>query len=202
MIKNIIFDCGKVLVFYDETYIASFYTENAEDAELLGRVGMARKYWDAFDRGTLEPEDYLRAVKTELPERLHDAVERLHDGWIDHCDPIPGMEEIVCGVRKHCFVYLLSNFNKKLRWEQHKITALAHFDGLVISGEIGAVKPNVDIYLYLLNTYGLCADECLFIDDNAANIEACESVGIHGYFFDGDVEKLAVYLREIGVLTD
>ena len=59
MIKNVIFDCGKVLAQYDETYIASFFTDYAEDAELLGRVGMARKYWDRFDRGDLEEEEYL-----------------------------------------------------------------------------------------------------------------------------------------------
>ena len=95
MIKNVIFDCGKVLVQYDETYIASFFTDNAEDAELLGRVGMARKYWDRFDRGDLEEEEYLKLVKEELPLRLHESVERLSEGWIDHCDSIPGMAEAV-----------------------------------------------------------------------------------------------------------
>ncbi len=51
MIKNVIFDCGRVLVHYNEVYIASFFTDNAEDAALLGRVGMARKYWERFDQG-------------------------------------------------------------------------------------------------------------------------------------------------------
>ncbi|MBQ9748844.1 MAG: HAD family phosphatase [Clostridia bacterium] len=201
MIKHMIFDCGKVLVTYDEVYIASYFTENAEDAELLGRVGMARKYWDAFDQGTLEVEDYKRAVKAELPERLHENIDRLYDGWIDHCDPIPGMDAIVRGVKEYCDVYLLSNFNKKLRNELYKIPVLADFDALVISAEIGMTKPSEGIYRYLLDTYGLDADECLFVDDNAANIAGCEAVGIRGYLFDGDVEKLAEYLRLIGCLA-
>lgn len=201
MIKNVIFDCGKVLVQYDETYIASFFTDNAEDAELLGRVGMARKYWDRFDRGDLEEEEYLKLVKEELPFRLHESVERLSDGWIDHCDSIPGMAELVMDVKKNCKVFLLSNFNKKLRQEAYKIPVLKEFDGLVISGEVKMVKPFGEIYQYLLDTYGLKAEECIFIDDNAANIAAGEAVGIKGYLFDGDVAKLRTHLLALSVIS-
>jgi len=152
MIRNVIFDCGKVLVQYDETYIASFYVDNAEDAELLGRVGMARKYWDRFDKGELNEDEYLLEVKKELPERLHTSVERLSEGWIDHCDSLPGMADVVMDVKKNCKLYLLSNFNKKLRNEMHKVPVLKEFDGLVISGEVKVVKPHREIYQYLVIT--------------------------------------------------
>lgn len=197
MIKNVIFDCGRVLVQYDEVYIASHFVDNQEDAELLGRVGMARKYWDKFDKGELEEADYLLSVKKELPERLHKSVEQLSEYWIDHCDSIPGMAELVSDVKKNCKIYLLSNFNKKLRNELHKIPALLDFDGLVISGEVNLVKPDPAIYRYLLNTYDLKAEECIFIDDNAANIAAGEAEGIQGYLFDGNVENLRKHLSEL-----
>ncbi len=200
MIKNIIFDCGKVLVRYDETYIASYFTDNAEDAELLGRIGMARKYWDAFDRGELEEDEYKKLVRAELPERLHENIDRLCNGWIDHCDPIPGMEDVIKEIKKNCKIYLLSNFNKKLRREQYKIPALANFDGLVISGEIHITKPSAEIYQYLLSTYGLSADECLFVDDREDNVAAGEALGIRGYLFDGDVEAFRSYLCSISVI--
>jgi putative hydrolase of the HAD superfamily len=201
MIKNVIFDCGKVLVQYDETYIASFFVDNAEDAELLGRVGMARKYWDRFDKGELKENEYLISVKKELPEHLHASVEQLSEHWIDHCDAIPGMADIVMDVKKNCKVYLLSNFNKKLRNEIHKVPVLKEFDGLVISGEVKLVKPNQAIYQYLLDTYHLKAEECIFVDDNAANIAAGESVGIRGYLFDGDVEKLRAHLTALSIIS-
>ena len=201
MIKNVIFDCGKVLVQYDETYIASFFVDNAEDAEFLGRVGMARKYWDRFDKGDLKETEYLVEVKKELPERLHQAVEQLSECWIDHCDAIPGMAEVVMDVKKNCKVYLLSNFNKKLRNELHKIPVLKAFDGLVISGEVNIVKPDRAIYQHLLDTYGLKAEECIFIDDNAANIAAGESLGVRGYLFDGDVEKLRTHLESLSIIS-
>ncbi len=196
MIKNVIFDCGQVLIRYNEVEIASHYTENATDAEILGKVGMSRKYWELFDRGTLEEADYLEQVKKELPEHLHTAVEKLSEEWVMRCPSIIGMEEIVCDVKKAGKkLYLLSNFNKRLRYEQHYIPALKHFDALVISGEINIAKPDREIYEYLLSTYQLNPEECIFIDDNPANIAMAESLGIHGYLFDFDVAKLREYLK-------
>ncbi len=201
MIKHVIFDCGKVLVHYDEVYIASFFTDNAEDAELLGKVAMARKYWDRFDAGILEDEDYKKEVKAELPLRLHDNLDRLYADWIGHCPQIDGMSELVDDVKQHCDIYLLSNFNKNLRKELHKIPVLEKFDGLVISGEIKLAKPHAEIYQYVLETYHLDANDCIFIDDAPRNIEGAEAVGIHGYLFDGDVAKLRAYLMQIGVIS-
>ena len=194
MIKNVIFDCGQVLIRYNETEIAAHHVETSEDAELLGRIAMARKYWNRFDEGTLTEADYLEQVKKELPEYLHTAVEKLVWEWIKDCPMIDGMEDIVRDVKKNGKkLYLLSNFNKRLRTEPYPI--LSEFDALVISGEIHKVKPDRGIYDYLLHTYDLIPEECIFVDDNPANIEMAGSLGITGYLFDGDAAKLRAYLK-------
>ena len=199
MIKNIIFDCGQVLIRYNETEIAAHYVDTPEEAEFLGRIAMARKYWNRFDEGTLTEADYLEQVKKELPEHLHKAVEKLVWGWIGNCPMIDGMEDIVRDVRKAGKkLYLLSNFNQRLRTEPYPI--LSEFDALVISGEINKVKPDRAIYDYLLNTYALNPEECIFIDDNPANIAMAESLGITGYLFDGDAVKLRAYLEETQII--
>ena len=195
MIKNVIFDCGQVLIRYNETEIAANYVDTPEEAEFLGRIAMARKYWNRFDEGTLTEADYLEQVKTELPEYLHKAVEKLVWGWIKACPMIDGMEDIVRDVKKSGKkLYLLSNFNPRLRTEPYPI--LSEFDALVISGEINKVKPDRAIYDYLLDTYALNPEECIFIDDNPANIAMAESLGITGYLFDGDAVKLRAYLEK------
>ncbi len=201
MIKNIIFDCGRVIMQYDEQYISSFFTDSEEDAKLLATVGMHRKYWNAFDEGTLTEEVYLEAVKKELPERLHAAAEKLVAGWTSHMPPIEGIYEVISEIKASGNgLYLLSNFNKRLRDELHLAPSLLLFDGLVISGEIGMVKPNADIYRYLLDTYNLDPTECMFVDDRLDNIEAGEKLGIKGYLFDGDAEKLRAYLKAEGII--
>ena len=95
---------------------------------------------------------------------------------------------------------MLSNFNKRLRGELHLAPSLLLFDGLVISGEVGMVKPNENVYRYLLDKYRLDPAECLFVDDRADNIEAGEKLGIKGYLFDGDSKKLREYLRTKGMI--
>ena len=200
MIKNVIFDCGQVLIRYNETEIAANYVDTLEEAEFLGRVAMARKYWNRFDEGTLTEADYLEQVKTELPEHLHKAVEKLVWGWIKACPMIDGMEDIVRDVKKSGKkLYLLSNFNPRLRTEPYPI--LSEFDALVISGEINKVKPDRAIYDYLLDTYALNPEECIFIDDNSANIAMAESLGITGYLFDGDAAKLRAYLEKEQIIS-
>ena len=71
------------------------------------------------------------------------------------------------------------------------------FDGLVFSVQIGIVKPNIDIYEYLISKYNLKTDECLFIDDTEKNIKGAQLAGISGYLFDGDVDTLR---KKIGML--
>ena len=201
MIKNIIFDCGRVIMQYDEHYISSFFAETEEDTDLLATVAMARKYWNSFDEGNLTEDVYLSMVKTELPEHLHGAVEKLCAQWTSHMPPVEGIESVIAEIKESGKgLYLLSNFNQRLRGELDLAPALKLFDGLVISGEIHMVKPNAEIYRYLLDTYGLDPAECMFVDDRSDNIEAGEALGIKGYLFDGDSEKLRTYLRSEGII--
>ena len=76
-------------------------------------------------------------------------------------------------------IYLLSNYSEDLF---HKHTADADFmkdiDGMVVSWQIHKTKPSPDIYLHLLETYGLTPSECIFFDDRPANTEAARKLGI------------------------
>jgi putative hydrolase of the HAD superfamily len=52
------------------------------------------------------------------------------------------------------------------------------FDGVVISSRIQMVKPEIQIYEYLLATHGLIATETVFIDDLSENLVAASTLGI------------------------
>ncbi len=52
------------------------------------------------------------------------------------------------------------------------------FDGIVISSRIKMVKPEIQIYEYLLNRYQLLPGDTLFIDDLQENLAAASSIGI------------------------
>jgi epoxide hydrolase-like predicted phosphatase len=53
----------------------------------------------------------------------------------------------------------------------------------IFSCEIGMIKPDPEIYRYLLRLGGVDPDESFFIDDAVENIDAANKLGIHGILF-------------------
>jgi epoxide hydrolase-like predicted phosphatase len=70
------------------------------------------------------------------------------------------------------------------------------FDKMIISAEVGAVKPEPKIFQIALEQFGVNADEAIFVDDFYANIEGCEKAGIKGIHFK-DVESTMQQLKAL-----
>jgi len=63
----------------------------------------------------------------------------------------------------------------------HKLDEI--FDTLVISAEVGVMKPDEKIYRLALENAGVQAVEAVFVDDAPANVEAADALGMHGLLF-------------------
>lgn len=57
------------------------------------------------------------------------------------------------------------------------------FDDMIISAEVGAMKPEPKIFQVALERFGVKPKEAVFVDDFPVNIEGCEKVGIRGILF-------------------
>jgi putative hydrolase of the HAD superfamily len=71
------------------------------------------------------------------------------------------------------------------------------FDTMVISAEVGVVKPDPKIFQIALDQLQVRAKEAMFVDDFKVNIEGCESVGMQGLLFqdpESDIQKLKALL--------
>ena len=71
------------------------------------------------------------------------------------------------------------------------------FDHMIISAEVGAVKPDAKIYQVALEQVGVKPKEMVFVDDFAVNIQGCEKVGIKGILFkdpDSAIRQLKALL--------
>ena len=73
---------------------------------------------------------------------------------------------------------------------------LQYMDGTVFSYQYQIIKPDVRIYEQLLKNYDLRAEECVFIDDKAENVEAAKAAGYQGIVFT-DYETVKEQLEEI-----
>lgn len=201
MIKNVIFDMGQVLLYFSpELYIRRLGVSE-EDGEILLREVFRRVEWVRLDHGTITEKEAVESVCRRVPPRLHRAVEELVCRWWDRpLSPVPGMKELIAEIKGLGLkIYLLSNANMQQRIYHDRIPGTEYFDGRIVSAECGMIKPQPEIYRLLLDTYGLQAQECLFIDDSPLNVEGAYCVGISGIVFDDDMPRLRRELREAGV---
>lgn len=202
MIKNIIFDFGRVIVDFNETKMTRAYIEDDALVPTVRDVVFDRLYWDPLDIGDITDEEVREGIASRVPKDIVAPALAVYDRWIDNVDLIPHIEEAISAARERAEgLYLLSNISIKFANEYKENPnmrrVLAPFDGLVFSGPLHLIKPDTRIFRYLLDTYGLSAEECLFIDDSPKNIAGAESLGIHTYLFDGDAEKLTKYIFSI-----
>ena len=73
------------------------------------------------------------------------------------------------------------------------------FDHMIISAEVGIMKPDPRIYLLALEELNAKGDESVFIDDMLANVEGARSVGMKGIHFtepDRALQELQYLLNE------
>ena len=70
------------------------------------------------------------------------------------------------------------------------------FDKMIISAEVGAMKPDPKIFQIALEQFGVKPKEAVFVDDFLINIEGCEKVGIKGIHFK-DAESTLQQLKKL-----
>lgn len=200
MIKNIVFDMGKVLLDYDPVKVCRQFTDREEDIALIGKELFFSEEWVMLDRGDITEEEAIKRVQSRLPdERLRTlAAESLAHWYEYNISPKPGMRELVTALKERgCRIYLCSNASLRLREFQDQIPGIEYFDGILVSAEERVLKPEPEIFEKLFERYSLRPEESFFIDDLEANIEGARRCGMDGYCFaDGDVERLKQYLWE------
>lgn len=87
------------------------------------------------------------------------------------------------GIRPENKVCLISNAWSGLRAFITRQGFVDIFDHLVISAEVGLMKPDPRIYHLALEEIGAQAEESVFIDDMPVNVEAARAVGMAGIHF-------------------
>jgi len=94
---------------------------------------------------------------------------------------------------------LLSNFSNDLQPKIENEWGIGSaFDEIIISCEVGVIKPDPAIFNLMLDRLGVKADESVFIDDRIKNIDGAKEMGFHTVFFtdkDQALEELTRILQ-------
>ena len=99
MIRNIVFDMGKVLLRFEPAYFIERVGAAEEDRALLLREVYQSLEWARMDRGSMTEAEAAASMCRRLPARLHETVHALVDRWDRPILPIEGMEERILAPR-------------------------------------------------------------------------------------------------------
>lgn len=147
------------------------------------RVVHGSESWRQAQRGTISEADYWQDVAQQIKLGADDLTALQRDYFAG--DVIDTLLIDYIKARRHegHTIALLSNEVRSLR-EKLALNQLdTLFDVIVISAEIGVMKPDPAAYHTVLNALKRPADETIFIDDMQANIDAANVLGIHGVVY-------------------
>lgn len=200
-IQAIIFDFGNVLLEWNPRYVYRRYFPNDEAAleNFLHEVNFME--WNAQQDKGRSFADGVAELSRQFPQYA-DLIQAYHDNWKDSIgNHLQGTVEIMKRLKQAGYrLYGLSNWSAEtFPLMRDKFDFFKLLDEIVISGEVGMIKPEPEIFQHMLERIGEPANACLFIDDAPANVEQAQKMGFATIQFHSP-EQLEVALQKLDVL--
>lgn len=196
---NPVFDIGNVLVGWDPLalYRKVFDGDLARAQWFIDNICTGA--WNMEqDRGRSFAEG-VRLLCAEFPEHaLH--IRAYHERWPETLTgAIEGSVAILERLKRQgSALYAITNFNNEtFAIARRRYDFFSWFDDIVVSAEVGLIKPDPAIFELFLSRNDLRARDCVFIDDSAANVAGARALGMETVHFAAP-EQLAVELRGFG----
>lgn len=187
-IHSIIFDLGAVLLNWHPQSLLRDFTDDVELQQSLHEQVLSHPDWLELDRGTLKEHEIYQHFAKRCA--IHP---QMMESFFEHVrESLTLMEEtklILEALHDQGFhLYCLSNMSSNnFEFVKDRYDFFDCFKGIVVSGYLQMIKPELDIFHYLLDLYQLEPTQTLFIDDSMHNVDAAESIGINSiHFTDAD----------------
>lgn len=187
MIKAIIFDCFGVLVGrgFEETYRTAGGDPVADRefiADCLGQTNL----------GVISQADFNAAMANKLDitqerwqEVLHQ-VEQPNMALLAYAKELRGQYKLA----------VLSNANRGLIEYIESIGGENCFDDVIVSAEVGLIKPDPAMYQYAAERLGVEPQECVFVDDRQALLDPAKALGMKTILYK-DFEQAKAELEAV-----
>ena len=200
-IKAIIFDYGNVLLDWNPRNVYRRYFPNDPEAmeRFLQEVNFME--WNAHqDKGRPFAEGI--AILSEQFPQYADLIRAYREHWTDSIgQTFTGTVEILKQLKQAGYsLYGFSNWSAEtFPYAREKYDFFDLLDDMVISGAVGFVKPEPEIYRIMLDKIGRPAQECLFIDDSLPNINQANTMGFVTIHFQSPTQ-LEKELQQLGIM--
>ena len=201
MYKNVIFDIGGVMVDFDPKDFLLDRFCNAAIEEKVYRLTFGSETWQKLDAGLCTRYEGNQAMLAAAGEEgCAFEVQEVLENWTSILRVRRRMVELVRRLKNHGYcVYYLSNIPEDILPLLMSRGLEGVFDGGVASCDVHINKPDPRIYKILLDKYHLKAGECIFIDDNRANVQTAFQLGMNSIQMRESVDTLVRSLATCNV---
>ncbi len=196
----IVFDLGMVLLPFDYN-IAVERLEKIEKGFGVNYLNYYNANYDfhrAFERGDVSEKEFLDKTLTVFDGRI--GADTFCKIYSEIFTLNKNVADLLPGLKKKYQLVLLSNTNsihQKYGWNDYEF--LRYFDKLILSQEVGAVKPEEKIYKAVESFTEKPPGEHIFIDDIKEYAEAARNLGWDGIQFLG-YENLTEELKKRNII--
>jgi putative hydrolase of the HAD superfamily len=198
--RTVIFDYGEVISLAPSAADRDVITRLAgvaADSEPFWRSYSAHR--DGLDQGSAGAEAYWQAIAADIGASWDAA--RVHELWVADfrgwLSINPGIIEVLADLKAGgTRLALLSNAGPDYGSYFRAGPLGDFFAACYVSGELGLLKPQPEIYRHALDDLGISAAEAVFIDNREANVRGAEALGITGHLFT-DVTGLRAFLTAL-----
>jgi FMN phosphatase YigB (HAD superfamily) len=174
----IVFDLGKVLVDFDFSIAARRIAAHSTrpPAEIKSFIDQTPLLLD-YESGRLTRREFFERVRAATGFR--GTIKEFGGFFADIFTPIPAMIELHAALRrKKIPAYIFSNTNElAIEHIRRDFPFFKDFDGYIFSYEVGAMKPQPEIYKAMEKMSGRSGADLIYIDDRLENAEAGSARG-------------------------
>lgn len=184
-IKNVVFDIGNVLLAWDPQKIVIDFFPDYPDQTTLTKDLFKSETWFDLNKGLITEREAISIYSKQIPSLEHYPLENLMDHVRESLMPIEGSLELLDRVYSSGIpIYSITDNVKEIMiYLKDTYDFLNKFKGVIVSADVGCLKPAPEIYKHLLHTYQLIPAQTLFIDDHLPNVEGARNVGMHAFQF-------------------
>lgn len=190
MIRAVIFDWGRVIA---PTPRGGWLDILADMLDVT--VEELLPHWQAadykkFSAGLIDETTFWAQFEKSLGKSLPADKERI---WTDGSalETWPEVLELVDDLhKKGILTAILSNTVKPLSAMLRDAAQYDGFDCVVLSDEVGLVKPDKAIYQLIVKKLGVKPEECIYIDDLARNLVPAADMGMVTILASDDPKKI------------
>lgn len=212
MIKNIIFDVDGVLREMKDAKILDIIDESLKEKyfEKYSRINVKqffKKYcilsyapYRDYDLGFLTEAEFAKNLEKDFgvdPELFLQVFafrcKKTSQIFFDHTFALAKK------LKNEGFrLFVLSNMGKSLSEVLKSLVDVSLFEDMAFSCDIHKLKPNNDIYEFVLSKWNIDPKQSLFIDDHESNLLPFAKLGGHTFLFDKhDVDTSVTKLAKL-----